>query len=135
MCRKAQRFEEIGSQVIFVGLGDLEATRKFVRQLKIPFPMICDKERVLFQAYGLKRMGLRDIISPSLAVKLAKTVGQGHRLGIPKGDPAQLPGVFIVDTRGRMRFAHYAKDAADHPPVEQIFDSLSLIADQCPSRN
>jgi len=127
LCRKEQRFKEVGVQIVLVGLGDLGETRKFVKQMQIPFPMICDKERLLFQTYGLKRMGLKDMISPSLFVKLAKTVGQGHGPGIPKGDPSQLPGVFIIDTRGCIRFAHYARDAADHPSVEQIFESLRTI--------
>jgi hypothetical protein len=81
----------------------------------------------MYAANGLMKMGFLGFASPSLLVKGVKALGQGHSMGIPTGDLYQLPGVFIIDTTGRIRFSHYARDPADHPLADNILLTLSKI--------
>jgi hypothetical protein len=36
----------------------------------------------------------------------------------------QLPGVFIIDTAGRIRFSHHAAGPADHPQPGILLEAL-----------
>jgi hypothetical protein len=59
-----------------------------------------------------------------MAVKGLSAMARGHAIGIPKGDVRQLPGVFIIDSGGRVRFSHFAQDPADHPDPEALLAFL-----------
>lgn len=39
----------------------------------------------------------------------------------------QLPGTFVIDRQGTVHFAHYNRDAADHPPNEKLLNALAAI--------
>jgi peroxiredoxin len=112
---------------LLFGLGPPDQAEAFRREFDLSFPIVCDSDRRLYAAYGLKKMGLLGFASPSLLVKGVKALGQGHSMGIPTGDIYQLPGVFIIDTTGRIRFSHYARDPADHPSADTILSALSKI--------
>jgi peroxiredoxin len=45
-------------------------------------------------------------------------------MGLPQGDVRQLPGVFVIDTNGKIVFSHYAADPADHPAVADILAAV-----------
>jgi len=111
--------------VVLVGLGSLEQAEAFRRELDLSFPIVCDPDRHLYAAYGLKKMGLLGFASPLMLVKGVKALGQGHSMGMPTGDIYQLPGVFIIDTTGRIRFSHYSRDPADYPSADTILSALS----------
>lgn len=48
----------------------------------------------------------------------------GAFAGVPKGDVAQRPGTFVVSPEGKVLFAHYNKDSADHPPLDDVLDAV-----------
>ena len=110
-----------------MGLGIPEQAEAFRREFDLSFPIVCDPDRRLYEAYGLKQMGLWGFASPSLLVKGVQALSQGHSMGIPTGDIYQLPGVFIIDTTGRIRFSHFARDPADHPSADTILSALSTM--------
>ncbi len=125
MRRKEKQFKDKGVQVVLVGLGSPEQAEAFRKEFDLSFPIVCDPDRRLYAAYGLKKMGLLGFASPSLLVKGVKALGQGHSMGIPTGDIYQLPGVFIIDTNGRIRLSHFASGPADHPSADTILSALS----------
>ena len=51
----------------------------------------------------LKRASFTSFLSPSLVVKGFATLGRGHKMGMPKGDVQQLPGVFIFNMDGEFK--------------------------------
>lgn len=122
-----KQFKRAGVQVVLVGLGAPEQAEAFRKDFDLNFPIVCDPNLVLFKAYKLKRMGLLQLASPSLMVKGVKAMSQGYRMGKPQGDIYQLPGVFIIDTKGLIRLSHYGKDPADHPSAEDILDAVSKL--------
>jgi peroxiredoxin len=122
--RRKDAFDELGAHVVLVGLGSVEETAEFEKQFKVPYAMIADPERQLFEAFRLKRASAGSLLSPGMAVKGLKAIAKGHGLGVPKGDVRQLPGVFIIDPKGRIRFGCYAKGPADHPRPEDLLAAL-----------
>ena len=115
-----KQFEEIGFHVILVGLGTAEQAEKFRAELSLSFPVICDPQKKLYSLYGLGRGTVRTMASATVLIKGLRAMYQGHTPGIPRGDVMQMPGVFLIDTDGTIRYAYYSKDVSDHPPVDTL---------------
>lgn len=113
---------------MLVGLGSVEETAAFKTRFEVPFPMIADPERRLFEAFRLKRASAGSLLSAGMVVKGLKAMAGGHGLGMPQGDVRQLPGVFIIDPEGRIRFSHHAEGPADHPTPEALLAALRANA-------
>ncbi len=111
--------------MVVVGQGSVEETATFKSRFAVPFPMIADPERRLFKAFQLKQASSKSLLSPGMALKGVSAIIRGHGMGIPQGDVRQLPGVFIIDTRGHFLFSHFAAGPADHPDVEDLIQVLN----------
>lgn len=125
--RAKSRFDEKGAKILLVGMGNVEQTETFRRTFAPEFSMVCDPDRRLYRAYQLKQTGLFQLASPSLFAKGVKAIVSGHGMGSPQGDVFQLPGVFIIDTNGRVRFSHHSRDPADHPKPEELLSALETL--------
>ena len=42
-----------------------------------------------------------------------------------EGNELQLPAMFIVDEDRKISYAHYAKELADMPEIDEVLNSLS----------
>lgn len=118
--RSKKQFEENGFQIVLVGLGTPDRAEAFKKQFSPSLPIICDPEKKLYQTYGLRRGSIAKMASPALLLKGLKTLSQGHIPGALRGDIMQMPGVFLIDTYGNIRYAHYSKDPSDNPSIETL---------------
>ena len=118
--RSKAQFENNGFQIILVGLGNTDRTEAFKKQFSLSFPIICDPEKKLYKIFDLGRGSLLRMASPAFLLKGLKTLSRGHALGVPKDDVLQMPGVFLIDTSGNIRYAHYAKDPSDNPSIDTL---------------
>lgn len=125
---KAADFVKAGARVVLVGMGPPKESEEFLKKFELPFEMVCDPERKLYGLYGLKRMGVLDFLSPSLALKSLSAVAKGNLVGMPEGDVKQLAGVFIIDISGHIRFRHLSADPSDFPPAEDVLAALAPIS-------
>ena len=121
------RFDEKGVQILLVGMGSTAQSETFRKTFAPEFSMVCDPDRRLYRAYQLKKTGFLQLVSPSLFAKAMKALGSGHKMGSPQGDVFQLPGVFIIDTKGRVRFSRHSRDPSDHPKPEELLSALDRI--------
>ena len=128
MRRQADRFERLEAQVVLVGLGSVEETAAFKKRFDVPFTMIADPHQRLYGAFQLKRTSTGSLFSAGMALKGLAAMAKGHGVGLPTGDVRQLPGVFIIDTSGRMRYSHHATDPADHPSPHDLLMALEADA-------
>lgn len=110
--------------VVLVGLGNVDDTAAFKKRFEIPFTMIADPEKRLFEAFRLRQASSGSLLSAGMVVKGLKALAKGHGIGVPQGDVRQLPGVFIIDSNGRIQFSHHASGPEDHPPAEVLLDVL-----------
>ena len=109
---------------MLVGLGTVEETAAFKKRFDVPFPMIADPKKQLFGAFQLKRASTGSLLSAKMAARGMMAMAKGHRMGVPRGDVRQLPGVFIIDSTSRIRFSHHAAGPADHPKPETLLNVL-----------
>lgn len=115
---------------MLVGMGTAEASAAFKEKFDLPFPIISDPKRKLYEAFDLKRMSPVGFLSPTMVIRGVSAIAKGHRMGMPEGDVRQLPGVFVIDARGRIRYAHYADNPANHPDAETILKTLKTVVEK-----
>jgi hypothetical protein len=125
---KAADFKKAGARVVLVGMGPPKESEEFLKKFALPFEMVCDPERKLYGAYGLKRMGTLGFLSPSLVLKSLSAVAKGNLVGIPEGDVKQLAGVFVIDITGHVGFRHLSADPADFASAENILAALKDLS-------
>jgi peroxiredoxin len=122
--RAKSRFDDIGAQVVLVGMGTPEESTSFKEKFGVPFPIISDPEKQVYRAFDLKRLSPLGFFSPAVALKGISAMAQGHTMGLPQGDVRQLPGVFIINTDGQIVYRHYASDPSDHPDPDTILEAV-----------
>lgn len=122
-----EKFSEAGFSLVLVGVGTKEKAEQFKEEFSLSFPIICDPERDLYRQYGLKDGSVLDVASPSVLLKGLRAMSLGYRPGIPRGDVMQLPGVFLIDNQGNIRYSYFSKDASDHPPVEDLLNLRKMF--------
>ncbi len=125
--RARDDFEKAGFEVVLVGLGNRDESEKFRKEFAPYYKIICDPEKDLFRAYGLSRGTIAGMVSPGIFIKGLRTLSQGYMPGIPRGDVFQLAGVFMIDTRGNVRYSRYSRNIADYPPVEALLNLKALV--------
>jgi len=125
--RAEEKFDAARLRTVLVSMGSPDLAEAFRRQFDVPFPIICDPGKSLYGTFGLKGSSMVGIFSPDLFLKGLRAVGRGHFPGLIHGDPFQLPGVFIVDTEGQIRYSYLSRDPSDYPSVETIVAAASRV--------
>ena len=120
-------FDEKGAQILLAGIGSEKEAETYRKTFASEFPMVYDPERRLYEAFQLKQTSLLKMASASLLLKSIDVIGKGYGLGLPRGNIYQLPGVFIIDTSGVIRYSYYSRDPADRPTPEVLLFELAKI--------
>ncbi|MBX3097778.1 MAG: redoxin domain-containing protein [Fimbriimonadaceae bacterium] len=110
---------------IFVGMVDRLDADAFMRKLRSQHRMICDPEAKLYNAFGLSRGTIGQLIGPRVVVKGVAQMAKGRFPNVPKGDARQMPGVFVINQRGVVVLEHRCRDAADNVDASVIREALS----------
>jgi hypothetical protein len=112
--------EAAGLKVVAVGLGQPKHARQFGDKLAPSVECVTREEPVLHATYGIGKGNLLRLISPDAIRAGARAAAQGHRQGEATGDTQRLPGTFIVDSNGIVRYAYYGKYAGDNPDLPEL---------------
>lgn len=128
MRRQKEAFDRLGAGLVLVGLGSIEETAAFKKRFDVPFPMIADPQKQLFEAFRLKRGSVGNLLSAKMVLRGVSAMAKGHGIGVPQGDVRQLPGVFIIATDGRILFSHHASRPDDHPLPDTLLEALRAEA-------
>ena len=119
---------ERGYDVVAVGQGTGHRAAAFRRDNDLPFVVLGDPERAGYAAFGLRRGSLLDMLRPSLVVAGIKAAVGGARQSRTEGDPLQMPGTFLIDRGGIVRYAHPGTHAGDIPSTEELLRVIDGVA-------
>ena len=124
-CREqiAELREFKSENIVLVCMGRIQETADFKRKMEIPQVMVSDPNKLLYEAFGLRRGSFGQVINPTLTRKSIKLLKGGHRWGMLKGDPWMLAGVFRIEQDGEVSASHYATDISDNlsgPAIAQL---------------
>ncbi len=123
------KFVDKDTQVIVVMQSDKEHIQRELTEDYLPFEIICDdkmeiyKDLLILPAASQEEMGA-DGAMEKLSDKFAKIKEYGFVHGDYEGDEMQLPALFITDDTGKILYAHYAKNIADMPSVDEVIALL-----------
>jgi alkyl hydroperoxide reductase subunit AhpC len=128
----APRYAEIqalNAEAVTVSFGTEYWARVWLQETVSPFPFLLDPERRAYHAYGLQSSVFRSWMPRNLWYYV-KAVAQGRETFGRRGDPHQLGGDFIVDSRGIVRLAHPSREPTDRPSVEQLLQVLADLGEK-----
>jgi peroxiredoxin len=121
VARDRGAIETAGVRIVLVHMGDSEAIEKLTERYGLSgVDRICDPDRKLYQAFGLKRGRLQQLFGPKVLWRaLPEGVLARHGIGRLSADSFQMPGLFLIDESGIVRrFRH--RSAADRPDYAAI---------------
>ena len=123
------RFEQAGANVVLIGLGRPDQAGWFCAEHELPFTCLVQPDLSAHRAFGLRRGTANQISGPAVWAPWLKNQLTGKRQTSlrGKGDVAQLPGTFVVDTGGVVRYAYRSKRSSDMPPNEDLLDVLAAL--------
>lgn len=123
------RFEEAGATISLIGLGPHTRALVFCDERHVPFECLSDPSQDAYRAYGLDRGSNRQLFGPQLILRYAKALlTKDVEVAKLSGDDyRQMPGVFVIDRGGIVRYAHRNTDVADNPPNDELLDAIRSI--------
>lgn len=91
------------------------------------FRYLSDPEHRAYRAYGLGRGGFAQVMSPAILFKATLSALRGN-VGRRVGDVFQMPGTFVIDREGIVRFCHRNSNASDNPPNAAVLTVLQAFS-------
>lgn len=121
MAAKRQAIEATGTQLAFVHMGSEKQADDFFASYGLSdVARISDPSAELYQAFNLKRGGLREIFNLKVWTRgFEAAILKGHSVGMLVGDGFQMPGVFLVH-RGQILREFRHETVADLPDYESL---------------
>ena len=126
--KQYERLRGAGGELVVVTMGSVEQTEQFRRSFDAPFTFLADPEQAGYRAYGLARGTLWQIAGPRVWLPAIKALARGGA-GKPTGDIRQMPGSFVIDRKGIIRYAHYPTQQADRPRPDDLVRLLQTLAE------
>jgi peroxiredoxin len=124
-----ERFEGSGANVVLIGLGRPDQADWFCAQHELPFTCVVQPDRSAHKAFALRRGNVNQVTGPAVWLPWVKNQLTGKRQTALRGmgDTAQLPGTFVVDTEGVVRYAYRSRRSNDIPPNDDVLAALEEI--------
>jgi peroxiredoxin len=123
------RFRALGIEVVAITFATPEATRRFCERLAAPFLCLADPERRAYDAFGLERApSWARIFDPRQAPAFVRAVLAGYLPRKSELSARQLPGTFLVDRTGQIRYEHRNRTPADNAPLEELLRAAEAVS-------
>ncbi|MDR3709012.1 MAG: peroxiredoxin-like family protein [Capsulimonadaceae bacterium] len=110
------KIKRSGAQVVCIAKGTHQLARAFQILFDLPFDiLVCGDDASVFRAYGLSSIGLTEIFRWRVWKRLFLCALNGiynNPFGVQPGRMERTGG-FLIDTNGKILFAHRAEDVSD----------------------
>lgn len=116
------------ANLLFVAVERAEECAAFRARMESPHRIVSDPGRALYEAFGLTRGTLMQILTPRSMGRGLSAMRAGLRQGLPTSDPMQLGGAFVIDRRGCVDWEYRSRDHSDNPSAEAILGALASAA-------
>lgn len=124
-------FQELGVKVIVMTAGTFEGAIKWKDLVQCPFDILVDEQGQVFKSFGLGQSYVRGwSMETLLFFAERRTVGvpcTNSQFDIHEMDSLQDGGDFVIDSRGRIAFAHATANPMDRPSAEKLLDVLQKL--------
>jgi peroxiredoxin len=114
----------LGAEIVAVGTGDRGYAEAFVRDERIPFPVLVDDDAVAAQAASLRTLNWFQLLHPRTWRATRETSKRGHHVHKSGKRVKQIGATFVIGAGDRIRYEHLDVDSTDHAPVEEVVAAL-----------
>ncbi len=124
-------FERAGAQIVAIGQGEPERTAEVARRRGYPFLILCDPARTAYEAFGLLEGTPAQILHDFPWKPNDRATGEQmltSRRGTERAlvdNPWQLPGEFVISSRGQIVHAHRYQYCEDFPPKTVLLGAIA----------
>lgn len=108
--------------VTFAQWRDLAAHRS---HLDLPFPLLADPQRQVYEQFGLGRASRRNIWNPGTLKLYTDLLRRGRKLRRPTQDTRQLGGDFVLGGDGRLVAGFWPASPDDRPDVARLIEATA----------
>jgi peroxiredoxin len=111
-----------GLRLVTLALGEPKHAQRYCGKLAPHLDCFASDNNEGYYAWGLRQGTTAEFMEHGMDVMKAslKALASGHIQGMATGDAHMLPGTFIVDTDGVIRYAYYSAYAGDDPTIETL---------------
>ena len=124
MRREADRFAACGVATLVISFDSPERLAAYGRHHDLPFVLLSDAGRTVYDAYGMGRGPWWRIYGPRVWREYFRLYRRGRRLRRIEGDTLQVGGDVAIDAAGILRSIHIGEDPADRPPAAELLRAL-----------
>lgn len=125
MRRHYGAIQSSGGEVVIISFESRARLVQLARQLRLPFPLLSDPERDVYQAYGLVKGSWIQVFGPKTAWAYLKLLLRGRRYHFQRSDLRQLGGDFVIDPAGVVRYEYRSTQPEDRPNMEDLLRVLN----------
>ena len=68
-----------------------------------------------------------EVMGPAAILRGLQAARKGHHIEKTVGDQFQMPGTFIINRDGVVRYARYARHVGDHPKAAELIEALQSL--------
>ncbi len=124
MRRHYDQFRQAGADILAVSFAEGDQLRRYIDEMRLPFPAVSDPERKAYDAYRLRKGSPWAIFGPKTIWAYALLLARGRLPKGVQGDPYQLGGDFVIDGQGLVRFAYRSLDPTDRPSIDTLLHAV-----------
>jgi hypothetical protein len=102
--------------------------------MRQPFECLVDPDLSAYRAFGLGTAKIGQVFGPPTALPFLRNNLRRETVqrGLHGGRFMQMPGTFVIDTRGVVQLAHRNRHIADTPPHQELLEVLSRLQTPAP---
>jgi len=118
--KAAPEFEDKAVRLIALVQSTPKRALEFATQKELPFLLVPDREKKLYQAFEVARGGLKEFMAPAAAAATIRATFKGHFHGKFEGDELQVPASFLLSPEREVLYVHYGKNISDFGSVAEL---------------
>ena len=123
-------FDRLDAQIVVITFEANHFVRQYIQETGIKWPLLVDKDRDVYDAYGMLQASFWDIWGPSSWLIYFKEIAKGGKLKKPTGDIYQRGGDVLISPDGKIRLHHIGTGPADRPDARTIIKVIKVIESQ-----
>ena len=136
MTSSKAEFDRRDVSIVVVSFAEPAKLLRYQEHHDWPFTILADPNRVVYQAFALKRLSWLRVFSPATLWQYLQLLGKGQKLHqYGDEDIYQGGGDFLVDREGNILFGHPGRNPADRPPVERLLKAIDRTVSRTGSVN
>lgn len=100
----------------------------YVADTGLRWPLLIDRERSVYAAYGMDRAGWWQVWGPRSLSPYLRDLAHGRLPSVPTDDVRQRGGDVLLDPQGRVVLHYVGETSIDRPDVAEILAAVDSYA-------